>query len=388
MASEKTNRSNTMYKIIPYTENDLIQIGARYHNTKRNYLLINPLQGKHIPVSPSESLDMFTTLGEKLYRKYPETKLVIGFAETATAIGATIASMYLDCKYICTTREDFPEKEKIEFLEEHSHAAEQTLITENLKQYFSDTDTIIFVDDELSTGKTMRNILSQLKTAYPELNEKTLVIASLINRLDATNTELMAKEHIICESLVQIENVDYTDIVLPMLYDIKPAKPVSREKNTIYRTIMSNPYPAIDPRIGTDIYAYDELCEKLTDVILRYAQQSLSKKIMIIGTEECMYPAIMIGKHLENIGYSVKTHSTTRSPIGIMDRPSYPIHNGYMLPSFYDMMRETYLYNVEPAADETVIVVTDAKSPSDEAIDALTTLLTEHGTTNMIIMKI
>ena len=377
-----------MYKIIPYTENDLIQIGARYHNTKRNYLLINPLQGKHIPVSPTESLDMFTTLGEKLYRKYPETKLVIGFAETATAIGAAVASMFPDCKYICTTRENFPGKEKLEFLEEHSHAAEQTLITENLKQYFNDTNTVIFVDDELSTGKTMRNILSQLKAAYPELNEKTLVIASLINRLDAANTELMAKEHIICESLIQIENIDYTNIVLPMLYEIKPARPVSRKKNTICQTIMSNPYTTIDPRIGTDIYNYDELCEKLTDVILRYAPQMLSKKIMIIGTEECMYPAIMIGKHLENIGYSVKTHSTTRSPIGIMDEPSYPIRNGYMLPSFYDMMRETYLYNVEPATDETVIIVTDAASPSDEAISALTTLLTEHGTTNMIIMKI
>ena len=33
-----------------YTEKDLVKIAKRENNTKRNYLVVDPLQGKHIPV--------------------------------------------------------------------------------------------------------------------------------------------------------------------------------------------------------------------------------------------------------------------------------------------------------------------------------------------------
>ena len=46
-----------------YTKNDLLKLAKRHHNTKRTYLLVDPLQGKHIPVSPTESLKMLGTLG-------------------------------------------------------------------------------------------------------------------------------------------------------------------------------------------------------------------------------------------------------------------------------------------------------------------------------------
>ena len=40
-----------------YTEKDLVKIAKRENNTKRNYLVVDPLQGKHIPVVPSKALD-------------------------------------------------------------------------------------------------------------------------------------------------------------------------------------------------------------------------------------------------------------------------------------------------------------------------------------------
>lgn len=39
-----------------YTEKDLVKIAKRENNTKRNYLVVDPLQGKHIPVVPSKAL--------------------------------------------------------------------------------------------------------------------------------------------------------------------------------------------------------------------------------------------------------------------------------------------------------------------------------------------
>ena len=45
-----------------YTEKDLVKIAKRENNPKRNYLVVDPLQGKHIPVVPSKALDLFAAL--------------------------------------------------------------------------------------------------------------------------------------------------------------------------------------------------------------------------------------------------------------------------------------------------------------------------------------
>ena len=85
----------------PYTAADTLRIAKRYNNPKRSYLLVNPLQAKHIPVSPAAALEMMGALGDQVAAKYPEARLVIGFAETATAIGAAVAArLGPDCLYV------------------------------------------------------------------------------------------------------------------------------------------------------------------------------------------------------------------------------------------------------------------------------------------------
>ena len=74
-----------------FTVADTLRLAKRFNNPKRSWLLVNPLQAKHIPVSPGAALAMMRELGERLSRRYPECGLVIGFAETATAIGAAVA---------------------------------------------------------------------------------------------------------------------------------------------------------------------------------------------------------------------------------------------------------------------------------------------------------
>ena len=75
-----------------YREQELLVLAKRYRNNKRNYLLVDPLQGKHIPVSPGKALEMMSALGDRLAQMAPEIDLVIGFAETATAVGAAVAA--------------------------------------------------------------------------------------------------------------------------------------------------------------------------------------------------------------------------------------------------------------------------------------------------------
>ena len=89
-----------------YSENQVIKIAKRYNNSKRKYLLVDPFQAKHIPVSPCAALDLMNALGKTVQEKYPEAFLVIGFAETATAISSAVAENFKDCFYIQTTREN------------------------------------------------------------------------------------------------------------------------------------------------------------------------------------------------------------------------------------------------------------------------------------------
>ena len=87
--------------------------------------------------------------------------------------------------------------------------------------------------------------------------------------------------------------------------------------------------------------------------------------LLVLGTEECMYPALTVGSLAEQTGLcaTVRCHATTRSPIGICPDSAYPIRNGVLLPSFYGGDRKTYLYDL--AAYDAALVVTDAPAAVD-----------------------
>ena len=146
-----------------YTEHELLRLAKCFHDTDKTYLLVDPLQGKHLPVKPSDAMDMLRSLGQLVSEKYPETRLVIGFAETATAVGMAVAEeMPDDCIYIHTTRDNIlQESEWIEFQEEKSHVTDQRLLASHLEKWFANTDTIVFVDDEISTDETIINYIEQ-----------------------------------------------------------------------------------------------------------------------------------------------------------------------------------------------------------------------------------
>lgn len=70
-----------------YTKKDLVGIAKRENNAKRNYLVVNPLQGKHVPVSPTRALKLFASLAEELRDKYEgERLLLIGFADRKSVV--------------------------------------------------------------------------------------------------------------------------------------------------------------------------------------------------------------------------------------------------------------------------------------------------------------
>lgn len=359
-----------------YTAQQVLRLAKRWKNTKRTYLLVNPLQGKHIPAAPSASWAMMDALGRRLAGRYPDAKLVIGFAETATAVAAVAASRLGEgCIYLPTTREDLPQvKDWLLFQEEHSHAVGQKLCADSLAQRLEATPRLIIIDDEFSTGRTLRNLIRVLRERFPQMEGKEVVAASIISRLSPSDEALLAQAGAVSECLVKLPPSDFSAEVAG--YDISPAEdPCPAQAPPARPVPVSGAFP--QPRAGIEIHAYLRACQALAEEILAAAPLPPGGRILVLGTEECMLPALVLGRALEERGFSAAWHATTRSPIGICTQPGYSVTSGCKLRSFYEEGRETFLYN--PAPYDAALVLTDAGRPEGPALGDLTAALARHG---------
>ena len=310
---------------------DAISVALREGNGKRRELLVNSLQAKHVPSSPKSSLGMMAALASLVAEKNIGKPLVIGFAETATAIGAMLAScLGPDCFYIHTTREAaLPNEPVIEFLEEHSHAVNQSI------------------------HKTL--LVDQLRYAD---RGKTILAASIVNRVGGESKLRGLRTRPGFISLFSDEGWSMS-LTNPMQSPAECCKEMGVEPMTI---VAGDSVKPGNPRKGVRVGDYRNDCNKLGNWISTELGDSLegSKTVTVVGTEECMFPAIACGKAISELFPEtiVKCHATTRSPISISNDDSYPIKNGCMLRSVYDCDRRTFIYNL--ASYDLVIVVTDA----------------------------
>lgn len=369
---------------------DLIRIAKREHNKKRNYLVVNRLQGKHIPVQPNQALEMFAQLAERLEKRFDgEKTLVIGFAETATAIGTAVA-IKLGAYYIQTTREEIAGVQYLYFSEEHSHATQQRLVRQDLDRIMPKIDDVVFVEDEVTTGNTIRNLVQTLDQVYPRHAKYT--VASILNGMDSEAQNIYQRIGIDLCYLVKTEHRDYEKAL---------QKQLSRGR---YRNMMltSNPFKKEDlacSRCDTKkdtsgngsktavivkewsvegcvnarrlVFAnsYREACDDLWHKIDERLHQELEGRILVLGTEEFMYPALYAADQIARSGAYVRFHATTRSPIEVYQEADYPLHERYELPSLYEKDRRTFLYDI--GKFDLALIITDAPCLQRRGVDAL-----------------
>ena len=361
-----------------YTEKDLVAVAKRENNTKRKYLVVNRLQGKHIPVDPRKSLAMFAELAKQVKTEYAEEKiLLVGFAETATAIGSAIAAE-IGARYIQTTRENIPDAEYLFFSEQHSHATEQKLVKNDIDKVMNDIDRIVFVEDEVTTGNTILNIINIIEKLYTA--RVKFSVAALINGMDEVSAKVYTERGISVHYLVKTRNSDYDEVADK--YEIN-GDYVSADTNKSHiktETIICGGY--VNARRLTDGNAYRQACETLYRQI---SKLDLCGNILVLGTEETMYPAMYVGARLADNGCIVKNHATTRSPIAVSKDEGYPLHTRYTLKSLYDEERITFIYNI--GKYDAVLLVTDAESITENAMNTLLNALSTVGNSFVYIFK-
>ncbi len=363
-----------------YTEETIVRIAKRENNNKRKYLVVNALQGKHIPVSAEKSFAMFNALAEKVKTAYPNEKLlVVGFCETATAIGSAIA-VYLDSYYMQTTREVIDGADYLFFSEIHSHATEQKLVKNDVEKVMGNIDRIVFAEDEVTTGNTILNIINILERNYGKTVQFS--VASILNGMDKNSLEIYAERNIELHYLVKTDHTHYTEIAEKFVGDGKYYPCQTRKPEIVVKEYVVSGY--INARCLTEGQSYQTVCDVLwqqINQIFRFHQ----KNILVLGTEEFMYPSLYVANELQKQDNTVRCHSTTRSPIAVSHEENYPLHERFTLKSLYDDDRTTYIYNLDKYDD--VMIITDSRNKSHLGLYTLVNALAEKGNTEISVVR-
>ncbi len=371
---------------------DSLFLMAARINKKRSFLFVSKLIGKHLPITPKLGLLTGALLGARYYESvwgencslkdewiasffmdkpsfnstpfitkqvYP---LVIGFAETATALGHAFFDCFESAEYFHTTREVLDGREPlITFEEEHSHAtSHRCYIPEEMINHERE---IILVDDELTTGKTALNIIRSIQGKFPR---KKYTIVSILDWRSQENKEefaqlerllgitihvvslLSGEVQVVQEKEIEKRHFDnqtvidkgtiIDEIYLPEVFSPLKAPTVSGNQE-----INAIPFLKETGRFGISS-AFNKMTRKKIEQIGRILADCRSgSKTLCLGTGEFMDLPMKIAAEM---GTGVFYQSTTRSPIFVQNCMGYGARYGLAFPNPEDLSIPHFVYNI------------------------------------------
>lgn len=398
---------NTIENPYGFEQKQLFDMALRI-NKKRRFLFVSHVLGKHLAVDPAIPLLMSHLLAyqftkqrfgqsdglvdrvseaikkrENLRQVLAESQAsqlvqskpmtIIGFAETATALGhGFFEKLTGDVQYVHTTRENLVEVEPVIcFEEEHSHATSHRVYAD--ESIFSRDTEIILVDDEMTTGNTNSNIIRQLKNKYPHLTTFTLV-SILDFRTEASRKKMtaMAEELAITIHSVSLftgefeiqesaESFSENNLVeLEVAEDLS----VTNFEELVKPSLKAQPsYNAEQQKQLANYYEYSgrftltsQNQRKVAADIQKMANELKAKRsegeCLVLGTGEFMYIPMLIANQM---GENIRFHASTRSPI-FADEQSL-VYNKLTFESAELPGVTNYLYNIPSKKYVDIFVV-------------------------------
>ncbi|WP_040021154.1 phosphoribosyltransferase domain-containing protein, partial [Streptomyces sp. 150FB] len=171
---------------------ELLGLALR-RNPKRAHLLVSNVLGKHVPQSPAVVYGTGVALGERvreLLGAEVARAVVLGYAETATGLGHSVADGVNGAPYLHSTRRPVAGVARAGGFEEaHSHATSHLLLPED-PELLAGEGPLVLVDDEFSTGNTVLNTIRALHERYPR---PWYVIVALVDMRSAADQGRLAE---------------------------------------------------------------------------------------------------------------------------------------------------------------------------------------------------
>lgn len=405
----------------------LFTMAAR-KNKKRSFLFVSKVLGKHIPIDPYKGLLVNRILAdkymkdvnnvenesqtnkivngiieelnyEKLYKEVIESPhklldptIFIGFAETATGLAQGVFSFFEgEGFYTHTTRDiilnhDF----NIQFKEEHSHAMDHNCYGLN-DEILKSNSPVVLIDDELTTGKTVLNIIKALHCKYPR--DKYVVLSILDWRSEENSNKFKEVENELGISIKVIslvsgnievkDNMDNNHINKNEEIAISMNEPEANIEYLMLDDYFNNPikYTSVDGHgnKNTDFYLketgrfglFSNEERNLNNISKKIGKLLRSKRkgknTLVLGTEEFIYFPMLIAAHM---GEGINYHSTTRSPIYPVDKAEYGAKNCFSFESPSGSGVLNYIYNIPYGKYEDIFLILE-KEVSSERLNSV-----------------
>ncbi|MER8047373.1 phosphoribosyltransferase [Streptomyces sp. NPDC094032] len=378
---------------------------ALRRNPKRAHLLVSNVLGKHVPQRPSVVRDAGYDLGVRVRRLLGDEEaaraVVLGYAETATGLGHSVADGLAVAPYLHSTRRPVDGVATAGgFEESHSHATSHLLLPEDPKLLAGD-GPLVLVDDEFSTGNTVLNTIRDLHERHPR--DRYVVVALVDMRTPADRARLTAFADALGARVDLITlaagTVDLPDGVLAKGQELvarheaeAPAVPAPRAPRPAPARVRLD-WPSGVPdggRHGFTPEHREHLEAALPGMAARIAGElpdapaGRPARVLVLGFEELMYAPLRLAGELERTGAAeVRYSTTTRSPVLAVDDPGYAIRTRLVFPAHdapADGPGERYAYNVAGGGFDAVVAVVDsvADTPELHAPDGLLAQLAAH----------
>ncbi|MGI5425506.1 phosphoribosyltransferase [Streptomyces sp. CA-179760] len=413
---------------------DMLGLALR-RNPKRAHLLVSNVLGKHVPQSPSVVHGHGVELGRRVRALLGDEEaaraVVLGYAETATGLGHSVADGLGLAPYLHSTRRPVAGVTAAGGFEEaHSHATSHLLLPED-PALLSGDGPLVLVDDEFSTGNTVLNTIRDLHERYPRRRYVVVALVDMRSAADASRLADFAGE---IEARVDLVTAARGTVRLPegvlekgqelvARYEPESAEgssagaapswslarfpaplegdadtPLSGARGTA-RTTPTGPHPddnRIDLRWPADLPdgarhgftpAHRERLEAALPGMAARIAEALpegARRVHILGFEELMYAPLRLARELERVtDLEVRYSTTTRSPVLAVDDPGYAIRTRLAFPAHDDPADgpgERYAYNVAGAGFDAVVAVVDSAgdTPALHAPDGLLARLAAH----------
>ncbi|KUO14160.1 phosphoribosyltransferase [Streptomyces sp. DSM 15324] len=379
---------------------------ALRRNPKRAHLLVSHVLGKHVPQLPSVVYGHGLALGRRVRDLLGEADsgraVVLGYAETATGLGHSVADGLGLAPYLHSTRRPVAGVAPAGgFEESHSHATSHLLLPEDATLLVG-TGPLVLVDDEFSTGNTVINTIRDLHDRYPRGRYVVVALVDMRSPADAARLEAFAREIGARVDLVAAARgtVSLPEDVLVRGRDLVTAhesadpgarglaRPDPTGRQPAHHRV-DLPWPPGLPDGGRHGFtpahrtrleaALPEMAARLAEAIPEGARSAL-----VLGCEELMYAPLRLAQALEPLtDADIRYSTTTRSPVLAVDDPGYAIRSRLVFPAHDDPADgpgDRYAYNVAGAGFDAVVAVVDsaADTPALHAPDGLLAQLAAH----------
>jgi hypothetical protein len=354
-------------------------------NPKRAHLLVSTVLGKHVPTDPRHVHGAGLRLGQQVAAELDgRPAVVIGNAETATALGHCVAEA-LKAPYLHSTRRPIAGVRTYGgFAEAHSHATDHLLLptSPEVLAALADPETVVVLaDDELSTGATALGTIAELHRLAPH---RSYLLASLVDVRSPASIELASTASAELGAPIGAVSLGAGYVELPpdileagqLLVAELDDEPVSLPVAQNHAVRVELPWPsgvAEGGRHGISAAgtaALGEACISAAGALTKHLDGADS--VLVLGFEELMYAPLLIAAALP-AEFSVRYSTTTRSPVLAVDDPGYAIRTRLRFPAHdnpADGPGPRFAYNVADSGADAIVLVVDSPAVTP-ALDEL-----------------